>query len=515
MKKLFLVITFLSIITLSSFVYADSISVDSNVPSNTPQPTSSSGYNSNPLPQLAIINPTQNIVSTLITLKFDTNREAKCSSSWTNQSSNAYQSFMESSLLSSHHLTLDNLTPATKYSLNINCTDSGGLTAVMNQELTTLDLLREVTNLQATANESSINLHWANPTQGIFAGVRIIRSNMTFPRNGNEQTMVFEGVDNHFLDSALESNTMYYYTIFTYDKNGAFSHGMMIQSQTLLRQIINQNQTPTLQEQIINNINSLSQNQNPSQNGNAIGQNQPNPNQSQNQNQIVPPPSSPSAEENEENSEPLVEKNAEQKLLDKIALPVFNFLQDGKPAPIINDVVPIIPVIVNEPLKIVINKKDIPPETDRIITTVFYFNVNYVRGNPNLSALANDITAKTFVFDCAKEDTDCYTSIEPPPEEGKYPFTIDMLDKDNKLLKQLGGQLQAENKKTTTYSPWWWVLVVIILILFYEIIRRIKRFKKYGKRGIDKANNKSYIDDKPNKKKGIFTLFKRLFINKS
>lgn len=506
MKKVFLIFTFLSITMLSSIVYADTVSVDSNVPSNTPQPTLSSGYSSPP--QLEINNFTSNLGSNLIILKFNTNREAKCTSSWTNQSSLAYQSFAESNALSSHNLILNNLAPGTKYSLSINCLDNYNLNANLNQEVSTLDLLQEVTNLQATANENSINLHWVNPIQSIFAGVRIIRSSITFPKNSNEQTMVFEGVDNHFLDSALESNTTYYYTVFTYDKNGAFSKGMMIQSQTLLKQIINQNKTPTLQEQIINNINNLSQNQNQLQAGNGTSQNQTNSNQ--NQNQIVPLPNAPGAEENEENSKSLLEKNAEQEALDKFNLLIFNFLQDEKPVPIINVVPPIIPVIVNKPLKIVINKKDIPPDTDRIIATVFYFNANYVRGNSNLSALANDITAKAFVFDCAKEDTDCYTSIEPPPVAGVYPLVIDMFDKDNKLLKHLSGQLQAESKKTTTYSWWWWFSAAITLIVVYEIIRRIKRFQRLDKQGIDKAKKNTYIKPKPNNKKSVTMLFKRL-----
>lgn len=60
-----------------------------------------------------------------------------------------------------------------------------------------------------------------------FAGVRILRRTDRFPINPIDGTIVFDGVSKSFIDT-VDNDTLYYYTVFTYNRDEHFSDGQNI-----------------------------------------------------------------------------------------------------------------------------------------------------------------------------------------------------------------------------------------------------------------------------------------------
>lgn len=86
-----------------------------------------------------------------------------------------------------------------------------------------------VSSFVSVAKESSIDLSWKMPIDSRIVGVKILRSESSYPSTPNDGKLIFEseslsGVEN-FSDSDVKKGTTYYYTIFAKDLAGNLSSG--------------------------------------------------------------------------------------------------------------------------------------------------------------------------------------------------------------------------------------------------------------------------------------------------
>lgn len=82
-----------------------------------------------------------------------------------------------------------------------------------------------VIDFTATAENEQVSLSWVNPTDGDYAGTKILRSTAgyaTSPDQTEGQTFVYQGPSNSYKDYALPRGT-YYYTAFTQDSASNWS----------------------------------------------------------------------------------------------------------------------------------------------------------------------------------------------------------------------------------------------------------------------------------------------------
>ena len=133
---------------------------------------------------------------------------------------------VEVAFKTSHTVDLDSLSPATTYHFQIICVDSGNLQdQTSDQQFSTLNVLSNVNNFQASSADRTIILTWDNPSSIRFAGVRILRRNDFYPLNSRDGIVVYEGRGNYFIDQNLKNGARYFYAAFVYDQNKNYSSG--------------------------------------------------------------------------------------------------------------------------------------------------------------------------------------------------------------------------------------------------------------------------------------------------
>jgi len=82
-----------------------------------------------------------------------------------------------------------------------------------------------VTNLYAVSSDSQVALYWQNPPDDDFAGVVIRRSTSYYPSR-TQGVLIYDGNGASFLDSGLTNDTLYYYSVFSYDFSGNYASGV-------------------------------------------------------------------------------------------------------------------------------------------------------------------------------------------------------------------------------------------------------------------------------------------------
>lgn len=79
-----------------------------------------------------------------------------------------------------------------------------------------------VADFAATPGVSLVDLAWVNPTDGDFAGVRVLRRTDRFPAAADDGDLVYDGTGQAASQFPLDTGT-FYYGAFTYDADGNFS----------------------------------------------------------------------------------------------------------------------------------------------------------------------------------------------------------------------------------------------------------------------------------------------------
>jgi len=77
----------------------------------------------------------------------------------------------------------------------------------------------------ANPSDQTVSLSWANPLDGDFAGVVVVRSTTGIPDSPTNGTVVYDGLGTSYSDSTLANGTEYYYRVFAYDSDTNYASG--------------------------------------------------------------------------------------------------------------------------------------------------------------------------------------------------------------------------------------------------------------------------------------------------
>ncbi len=83
-----------------------------------------------------------------------------------------------------------------------------------------------ITTLKAVAvlgQPGMIRLTWTNPTDADLAGIKLIRSDLSYPQSLNAGVEIYDGLNRVFTDTNLTPGALVYYTAFAYDTTGNIS----------------------------------------------------------------------------------------------------------------------------------------------------------------------------------------------------------------------------------------------------------------------------------------------------
>jgi hypothetical protein len=141
----------------------------------------------------------------------------------------------DNTLKINHSVTITNLLRKTTYYYKLISIDSAG-----NKTISAIQTFKthpkdqkppRVSDLSAT--EGSVILSWINPTSyEFFQGVSILRRTDQYVTTYNSQDEVFRGNVSTWTDTNTNSNTTYYYSVFTYDDLIEYSDPKMISFNT-------------------------------------------------------------------------------------------------------------------------------------------------------------------------------------------------------------------------------------------------------------------------------------------
>lgn len=251
-----------------------------------------------------------------------------------------------------------------------------------------------VSNFEAIPGDSRITLKWQNPPDPDFKAVKIMRSTKFYPPDPLSDVLVYDGRGTSLADTGLTNGVRYYYTAFSYDQAGNYASGAIVSA------------VPQ-----------------------AIPPVPP-----------VPPPVPPV---------PPVPPIPPPPEIDKLTLKDFDFIQENKKIPLIEEVKT--EVKAEKPLIISIDYEKVPEVLKTIIIT-----------------LKKDEKFFAFLLRVNPEKTVYTATILSPEEAGTYPLTIAILDYKNQTLKKIFGQLEIEKPEIVTPKvpiPWCKNLKIWLYIL--------------------------------------------------
>jgi enterochelin esterase-like enzyme len=94
-----------------------------------------------------------------------------------------------------------------------------------------------VTNLRADPAGGGIALHWTNPVDSDFAGVRIQRTRLPQAARIDQGVAIFSGRATEFIDRDLEYGATYHYTLYAYDSGPNYSSGSTVSAKPMLNSL--------------------------------------------------------------------------------------------------------------------------------------------------------------------------------------------------------------------------------------------------------------------------------------
>ena len=143
--------------------------------------------------------------------------------------------YIQDSALRRDHVTqITNLEPGTTYQYQLTgfnqrsqvyVLSSGSFATTGGVSIPPLN----VSGLTAQVVGNDVHLQWSNPRDSRFARVRVVRNPFFYPMDPSDGAVVYEGRADRLFDvGVLSARTRQYYTVFTYDTDGAISSGAIV-----------------------------------------------------------------------------------------------------------------------------------------------------------------------------------------------------------------------------------------------------------------------------------------------
>jgi|GEM_PF-5947310 len=139
----------------------------------------------------------------------------------------------DGSYLFSHSFEAKDLLSDTIYYYKISCRDSAGnITQSAGKQFSTslpVDNIApgNVISLKVIWNQNIVQLDWNNPSNSDLAGIKIFRSDKFFIADPFSAMAVYTGKGTFYVDRGLTAGKTYYYSVFSYDKVGNHSSGVV------------------------------------------------------------------------------------------------------------------------------------------------------------------------------------------------------------------------------------------------------------------------------------------------
>jgi len=182
-------------------------------------------------------------------LSWSTNNSALLIFSWGLTSDYESGSISDIVFSASHQVKLQNLTPATHYYFKISGHDQFGQNVNYTGDFYTLSLpnlitLPNVSDLEilpqpssSLSVPSSLFVSWQNPPVSEFAGAVVVRSPYGYPRDANDGKIIYDGTGDNVVDTTVQKDTVYYYSVFVYDSQKHFSSGAIANASLITKKI--------------------------------------------------------------------------------------------------------------------------------------------------------------------------------------------------------------------------------------------------------------------------------------
>jgi hypothetical protein len=168
------------------------------------------------------------------TIKWKTDYNALCKLFWGTTIDYERESISETNYSMDHSIKLENLFPKSLYHFKISCvSEIWGIKETEDQMFSTIipqDTTppANVSDLEAIPKDREILLKWKNPGDSDFGGVRIVKNEKFYPTDIFDGDVVYIGSGESFIDKEVENWKKYYYTVYSFDKNGNYSSGAVV-----------------------------------------------------------------------------------------------------------------------------------------------------------------------------------------------------------------------------------------------------------------------------------------------
>ncbi len=100
---------------------------------------------------------------------------------------------------------------------------TGLVTACGSGDETETPVITNISYFTARAKPGAVELSWVNPGQNSFGGVAIERSTTDYPQKRGDGLEIYKGNDQLYLDEDVTDAILYYYSAFTFNKDGVFN----------------------------------------------------------------------------------------------------------------------------------------------------------------------------------------------------------------------------------------------------------------------------------------------------
>ncbi|KKU79355.1 MAG: Alpha amylase catalytic region [Parcubacteria group bacterium GW2011_GWA2_47_7] len=178
---------------------------------------------------------------TTATINFTTNENALATLSWGTTTAYGMGTASEISYTLAHTMGVGGLATNTLYYFRITTKDaSNNVSAASTGVFTTQNPPpppdttppANPSAFSATPSLTSIALSWVNPSDGDFQAVRVLRRTSGYPSNPTDGVMVYDGNSQSVVDAGLATGTAYFYTIFARDVALNYSSGSITSATT-------------------------------------------------------------------------------------------------------------------------------------------------------------------------------------------------------------------------------------------------------------------------------------------